>query len=804
MLVFLNLQERIYNGIVAGVEDVIRKFGFWLISKIYPLISTFYEMFGIFAKNQIISNISIKDITNNIYVVVAILMLFILSVKLISAIVNPNMLTDKKNGVTSVFKRLFIAIMLIALLPWAFSELYDLQSVILSKSLVQKILLGFDRSTVNEGGDVIYAYALETVLLPRYNVTTYTSELETDANDLVLTLTENNLLLNEEERKEAENAVESFDGGLNKTSYEMAACAVSYYAAVNNSNLLSNFSNCINTRFGSDADSPYLFEFNGIIAIILGFVLAYEMLLLALDMALRGLKLVFLQIISPIVICAYIYSGDILQKWAKEYISTFVLLFVKLAAVSVMIFGISLIPSFIASSSFSKHRLLIQIFIIIGLLQLIKHLPGIINAIFGTNVKYSGGIKGRLGEMAGVGKIAQDGWSKLLGKAGGAGKTLALLPLGAAGSGLKKGFNRLANSHTKAGIVADKIKKTTTQMKNGRTGRLVKTVAAGVNSNGQNTSKALKEAWKKSPITVSNLTAEKARINLQRNKYNNMNDAGTATVYKDKYGNPSLELNSPFQPANKIKSIKRNASETDAEFNKRLEDFIRQVDARNQAVIKAKEKYLMDKSEQLKSDLDNYQNNIKNHSSITKYAVEKIGEYNSLLQKLEKLKKAKEHQDDMISIFKDSMYVARDDAQKQKEITGMIRKISSDSFYKQSIEEQLKELAKFRDIIDDNSFIKLEEDAIKYMYETEGVNSKGASNLSTYIETITKSTNDAKKVVDSYTEKITDEKLKSEFDGYLSISNVKIKEQIDIDSELFYLNTDAGKKSLMQSYDEDV
>ena len=54
-----------------------------------------------------------------------------------------------------------------------------------------------------------------------------------------------------------------------------------------------------------------------------------------------------------------------------------------------------------------------KLLVIIAMLQLVKKLPELINTIFGTNIKTKGGIKGRLGEMAGIGGIAQKAWSSL-------------------------------------------------------------------------------------------------------------------------------------------------------------------------------------------------------------------------------------------------------------------------------------------------------------------------------------------------------------------------------------------------------
>ncbi len=79
---------------------------------------------------------------------------------------------------------------------------------------------------------------------------------------------------------------------------------------------------------------------------------------------------------------------------------------------------------------------LTKIFVIIAVLQLVKKIPDIINTVFGTHIQSRGGIKGRLGEMAAVGGLAQKAWTSLGTGAKNLAKTLATAPvaLGALGA----------------------------------------------------------------------------------------------------------------------------------------------------------------------------------------------------------------------------------------------------------------------------------------------------------------------------------------------------------------------------------
>lgn len=793
MINFLGLM----NGIISGVEDTVRKVGFWFVEVLYPLISKFYESFELIARHKFFSNkLTLNNIINNIYIVVVVVIIFLFSIKLLTSIINPDMLTDKKKGVSSMAIRTIVGIILIALIPWAFDEAYDLQDLVLSKSIIQKIVFNGNGIDLDDSKNVIYSYALQTVVEPQYNVLDYDPDVDYEeglSENLTINMIGSLITMDPNVVVDSMNAI---------SEYEMAVCAVNYVNAAQDPKQLKNFSPCITSRFGASEESDYIFKFSGILGIILGFYLSYEMLLLCIDMALRTVKLAFLQILSPLVVCGYIFSGDVLQKWVKEVLSTYILLFVKLAAVSVMVFGISLIPEFISRSSFSNQATLVKVLLIIGLLQLIKQLPGLINTIFGTDIKSKGGIKGRLNDMAGVGKIASEAWSKLGGKAKGLGKTLALAPVGAAGAGIKKGWKNLAQKDSLAGNFAAKVN----QAMNGKTGRVLRTLKAGVNSNGKDTGKALTEAWNKDAETQSSRTEERNEIVRKRNEKNNMNLAGTGTVFKDANGKPSVILNQPYQIPVEIKKITRNDGESDEDFAKRLDEFNKQVDARNDLTIKGKIQYHMAKKKQLEMDLTNAMKNIDSNTSIGASAKGYLKKYYSLLEKKNKLTEAKSNQDNAFAILESAknniVAMSRGDKESEEikiKIEGLIGAMKGNGFYTKSLEQQLDTLKEFKNIIDPASFGDLEESIVNFNNYTEGLNAKGSAAIGKEVETIEKEVDNTSKVIDEYKKGLKSEYDKSELEAYKNILDVKVNEKVKNDAELEYSKTDAAKRYYYQN-----
>ena len=373
------------------MENIFRSLSFNIVQAVYPLIPDLYGIIIDIGSNQYFTAEAIQKLSSNIYLVISVCMLFALGISLISAIVNPDLLSDKKKGVKSVALRSVAAIFLIILIPMGFNKLYEVQSDVVKNQLVEKIVLGMDPNVSNDPGQILAAYGFASFCEPQETVSS--QALGSQGMDLY------NKALTEDI-----NYIKQMDGVIN-----------------------------------SKTNGEYDLQYNAIIAPAVGIYLLYQMIIIAIDIALRTIKLGMLQLIAPIILCGYVIAGtDILQKWFKMVMSTFVLLFLKMAMIAFMIFGLSLLPDFLENFSSKSfwYRGFLRMFIIIGLLQLIKQIPEIINNIFSANIKDRGGIRGRLGEMAGVGALAQRGWDQLRQHPLQTAQTLVSAPLSAVGGGL--------------------------------------------------------------------------------------------------------------------------------------------------------------------------------------------------------------------------------------------------------------------------------------------------------------------------------------------------------------------------------
>lgn len=373
------------------MEGLFRKIAIYLCKPIYCLIVYMYKIFYNIATTRFLQSEIVQEISANIYTLVSVVMLFAFSVTILSAIVNPDLLSDGKKGVKAVFKRAIIALMLIVVIPFAFDELYKIQETIMKNSLIEKIVVGIeyncnssDKSKCEAGGNggqVIAGTLMSAVLYP------------------------------DDEMADADGNV-NVSVSVSEYYSKMIAEDLPKYIGAVAKNINATAINPENANISND--EAYTFKFNGLIAIVVGLVTVYILVIFAIDVAVRVFKMAFMELTAPISIVSYVAAGDkILSSWFKELGKTYAELFVRVAAIAFYLFLVSNLSSFMEQFKDSDWTLVLKAFLMVGMLIFAKQVPDMIGKIFGVEIKSQGGIAGRLGNMAGVGKVAQNAWKGL-------------------------------------------------------------------------------------------------------------------------------------------------------------------------------------------------------------------------------------------------------------------------------------------------------------------------------------------------------------------------------------------------------
>lgn len=394
-----------------------RKIGLAFCGIFYKLIPSIYDVFYDISNASFFQEEAIRKLSNNIYILVSVAMLFTMGVQLLKAIVNPDLLLDNKKGTAAFFKRAFLSIVIITLVPIAFDALLELQNTILEKSIIEKVVTGYSGSQDElKVGQYIAGVSLSEMLYPVDGAT-----MEEDADALAASY---NSMIND-------NVKMYFDD-----MYD--------YIAVKNQT--------------ESSDEKYVLHFEFLACAITGFVLCYLLVVNCIDISLRMVKLSLLELIAPVSIVAYIIQGEkSLESWVKEVTKTYALIFVKIGALSFATYGIQQLSTFMNDKQDNPNAWIIKLLALMGLLMVVNELPNLIQSLFGVDFQWKGGIRGRLGQMKGVGSLAQKGWDGIRKGIGSGAKKAGLA---AAGGLLTAGgaIGYLGGKYGKVGI--DKLKGT--------------------------------------------------------------------------------------------------------------------------------------------------------------------------------------------------------------------------------------------------------------------------------------------------------------------------------------------------------
>lgn len=389
----------------GSINDIIRVLFLGLDTVVYWLVDQAYYLFQLLTEVSIFTQDQIKGYAQNFYVLVSIIMLFKLGFSFITYIVNPDAIIDKQKGGVALFKKVIVAIVLLVSVPTIFSEAFYVQKLILEQDIISKVLLN-DTSTKEESyvqdgetkevesSNVLSTYAFLSFFRP-------SSHIEGCSEDEGIDITSTCI--------EALNSKDT-TGHNPGNAYQKALTTLNIDFVLNTDiintkgQLLTASNNGQNGNFYSN-ETIYLFEYHYLISTIFGVILAYIMIGFCIDLAVRAVKIGFLQIIAPIPIIMSIAPGqktNTLNNWGKECFSTWASLFIRMLVISFSLSAIIMINSsrgvFSMVTGGGNRYFLVNVFIMLGLLLFAKEFPKLLEDMLG---------------MKGTGKLTLNPWKKL-------------------------------------------------------------------------------------------------------------------------------------------------------------------------------------------------------------------------------------------------------------------------------------------------------------------------------------------------------------------------------------------------------
>lgn len=406
--------------------NIVRSLFGWLDSVAYFLFSTVMQL--IFDLVSVTSDPAFNSFYDNIhsriYAVLAIYMLFKITISMLTYLVNPDSATDKERGVGKMATRVIVSLVMLIGFPAAFQFINRIQPHILEA--IPRVILGTETVTSTDTGEIVDSSDLggqmgstgKKIAFDTYNGVWFNNNCaDGDYTDIGKCF-----------------AYKDDDGQAT------VAVAVEH----------------INDPVDGDSSS-YKYNYFPLIGFVVGIVMTIILLGYCVDISIRVFKLIILQIIAPIPIISYIdpksSKDGAFSKWIKMVSSVYLDLFIKMA---IIYFVLLVINELVTSGTIMKVAIgifgqdgiarasMVLIALIVGLLFFAKDAPKFIADALGVKMDENGKLFGGLGKIMAAGAIGA----------------------GAIGSGIASG---------RSSYLADEANN-----KNHNAGRLLKNIGAGL------------------------------------------------------------------------------------------------------------------------------------------------------------------------------------------------------------------------------------------------------------------------------------------------------------------------------------
>lgn len=420
----------ILDADIEMFSGLIRGFFATIDSAVYGFIAVVYNLIEDLANTSILSMTDMNEFASRIYALLGIFMLFKVSFSIISYIVSPDKISDSSTGMGGIIKNVLITLVLILIVPTCFTLLYEAQSAILSENIIPKLLLGTNSDASTIDNEIYVAPACQEIegdFEDKQKDEKYATSAKDNGNYIALMVFRNFYQLGDGSAepedsdyfnnkflpvycgfKEPKISVsyllqsQIYNGPIEKiedTTLEKILSGISDIVDFiqPGAYIVKSIGNWIVTKLGLGPSSYYI-DYNYFISTIVGIFVIFILVSMAFDVAIRSVKLTFLQLISPIPIISYVdpKSGKdgMFKRWYTEVFKTWASLFIRLLA---LFFGVYLIKQLGQLYRIGNHKYLssnfwIQLFMLLGVLMFCKELPKLLEQLI-PGMKGSGSFK---------------------------------------------------------------------------------------------------------------------------------------------------------------------------------------------------------------------------------------------------------------------------------------------------------------------------------------------------------------------------------------------------------------------------
>lgn len=412
------LDNAALKSIGTFIKDALRSVAAALDSLIYQVVAFLYKLFFFVSSTEIFQNDAVKNVSKNFQLLVAVVVMFSLSISLVNYIVNPDNMKSGKVPASKLVTKVITSLILLLTINIVFATAYRLQNAIIENNFVGKLILG----------DKAQSFDVESM------------GMSFSKSILSAFITDNPNKSGKVPEYNIEKAEDLFTDILTKESQF---------------HYLTDFIN------DKDDQGEYVLNYNAL-SIPVGLFIAYILLTYVVGVGVRTVQLFYLQVIAPVPILFYVLPNgeDKLKKWSQQCITTYLDLFIRHLIIYLTIFLCSNLLStegtFIIPPEADEYKNWIILALVIAIMLFAKKAPDLIKELFPATSKASGDFGLNLGKQF---KGTAAGAVLGAGVGGIAGAATGLLSGGGIG-GMIGGFNRGAYGGLRGKKLSDTMSKT--------------------------------------------------------------------------------------------------------------------------------------------------------------------------------------------------------------------------------------------------------------------------------------------------------------------------------------------------------
>ena len=388
------------RAILAALDGVI----YWADAEIYDLVLNI-------AQAKVFDATTIAEISSRVYQLLTLIMMFRLIFVSITYVINPDNMLDKSKGYGNIVKKMIITIGLIIITPWAFTQARNVQTIIFDDNVIEYFVFGQDYGNSASNG-YEFMHIVGSLFVRPYKCDDpkcgVKSGNENDdktcsINDVNVAIISDSGTLNCP-NNDCLNECGFGAGAQKEYALELKKAATSKGAKYDLIALMGL------ARYNDDGTKQFFIKYTAVVSTLVGIFIAYMLIVICIDVAVRSVKLAFYEIIAPIPIVSYIGPKDgkdsMLGKWFTQTLKTYSDLFIRVAGLEIAIFFINTVVDNFGSSPLTQNGIFVNLFLILGALTFAKKLPDILKDL-GVNFETGGfNLKKKLQPIAPVTSMA--------------------------------------------------------------------------------------------------------------------------------------------------------------------------------------------------------------------------------------------------------------------------------------------------------------------------------------------------------------------------------------------------------------